>query len=255
MSQHSILTTQYLKMPEQKKKRYPNIVKDISDADVLFEDNHLIAINKRAGDIVQVDQTGDESLDEKVKKYIAKKYNKLNGAFLGVVHRLDRPVSGVILFAKTSKALDRINRMFKEREMHKTYWAVVRNRPAKTEGNLVHWLIKNPQKNITKAYDEEVEGSMRAELNYKVIGELGGYYLIEVDPITGRPHQIRVQLSTLNCPIVGDNKYGYPRGSLKKTICLHALRLKFIHPVKKEPVEIYAKLPVDGFWERFEVFL
>lgn len=242
-------------MPEQKKKRYPNIVKDISDADVLFEDNHLIAINKRAGDIVQVDMTGDESLDEKVKKYIAKKYNKLNGAFLGVVHRLDRPVSGVILFAKTSKALDRINRMFKEREMHKTYWAVVRNRPAKTEGNLVHWLIKNPQKNITKAYDEEVEGSMRAELNYKLIGELGGYYLIEVDPITGRPHQIRVQLSTLGCPIVGDNKYGYPRGSLKKTICLHARRLQFIHPVKKEPVDIFAKLPVDGFWERFEVFL
>jgi len=241
-------------MVEPKKKRYPNIVKDISDTDVLYEDNHLIAINKRAGDIVQVDTTGDESLDEKVKKYIAKKYNKLNGAFLGVVHRLDRPVSGVILFAKTSKALDRINRMFKEREMHKTYWAVVRNKPVPESGNLVHWLIKNPQKNITKAYDQEVEGSMRAELNYKLIGELGGYYLIEVDPITGRPHQIRVQLSTLNCPIVGDNKYGYPRGSLKKTICLHARRLQFIHPVKKEPVNIFAELPSDGFWDRFEIF-
>ena len=226
----------------------------ITDRDILFEDNHLIAVNKRAGDIVQVDDTGDEPLDEQVKKYIAHKYQKPNGAFLGVVHRLDRPVSGVILFAKTSKALDRVNRMFKEREMKKTYWAVVRKRPAQPEGKLVHWLVKNPQKNVTKAFDEEVKGSLRAELNYKLIGELDGYYLIEVDPITGRPHQIRVQLSTLGCPIVGDNKYGYPRGSLKKSICLHARRLQFVHPVKKEPVNIFAPLPKDGFWERFEVF-
>lgn len=227
---------------------------DITDKDILFEDNHLIAVNKRAGDIVQIDDTGDEPLDEKVKRYIAKKYNKPNGAFLGVVHRLDRPVSGVILFAKTSKALERINYMFKNREMKKTYWAVVRKQPEIPQGNLVHWLVKNPQKNVTKAYDKEVEGSQRAELNYKLIGELGGYYLIEVDPVTGRPHQIRVQLSTLHCPIVGDNKYGYPRGSLKKSICLHARRLQFIHPVKKEAVEIFAPLPHDGFWERFEVF-
>jgi 23S rRNA pseudouridine1911/1915/1917 synthase len=226
----------------------------VSDQDILFEDNHLIAVNKRAGDIVQVDDTGDEPLDEQVKKYIAKKYNKPNGAFLGVVHRLDRPVSGVILFAKTSKALDRVNRMFKNREMKKTYWAVVRQRPQSTEGTLRHWLVKNSQKNVTKAFDHEVPGSLRAELNYKLIGELNGYYLIEVDPITGRPHQIRVQLSTLNCPIVGDNKYGYPRGSLKKSICLHARRLQFIHPVKQEPVNIFAPLPKDGFWERFEVF-
>lgn len=226
----------------------------VTDRDILFEDNHLIAVNKRAGDIVQIDNTGDEPLDEQVKKYIAHKYNKPNGAFLGVVHRLDRPVSGVILFAKTSKALDRVNRMFKERQMKKTYWAVVRKRPAVLEGNLVHWLVKNPQKNVTKAFDHEVNGSLRAELNYKVIGELDGYYLIEVDPITGRPHQIRVQLSTLGCPIVGDNKYGYPRGSLKKSICLHASRLQFTHPVKQEPVAIFAPLPKDGFWERFEVF-
>jgi 23S rRNA pseudouridine1911/1915/1917 synthase len=226
----------------------------VTDRDILFEDNHLIAVNKRAGDIVQIDDTGDEPLDEQVKKYIAHKYNKPNGAFLGVVHRLDRPVSGVILFAKTSKALDRVNRMFKERQMKKTYWAVVRKRPAVLEGNLVHWLVKNPQKNVTKAFDHEVNGSLRAELNYKVIGELDGYYLIEVDPITGRPHQIRVQLSTLGCPIVGDNKYGYPRGSLKKSICLHAHRLQFTHPVKQEPVAIFAPLPKDGFWERFEVF-
>ena len=226
----------------------------ITDKDILFEDNHLIAVNKRAGDIVQIDDTGDEPLDEQVKKYIAAKYNKPNGAFLGVVHRLDRPVSGVILFAKTSKALERINLMFKSREMKKIYWAVVRNRPQPTEGNLVHWLVKNSQKNVTKAHDKEVAGSQRAELNYQLIGELNGYYLIEVDPITGRPHQIRVQLSTLDCPIVGDNKYGYPRGSLLKSICLHARKLQFTHPVKKEPVSIFAPLPQDGFWERFEGF-
>ncbi|WP_407428955.1 RluA family pseudouridine synthase [Arcticibacter sp.] len=225
---------------------------DVTDKDVLFEDNHLIAINKRGGDIVQIDDTGDESLDEKVKKYIARKYNKPNGAFLGVVHRLDRPVSGVILFARTSKSLDRVNKLFKSRQMHKTYLAVVRNRPVPESGNLVHWLVKNPQKNVTKAYDQEVPGSLRSELNYKLIAELGGYYLIEVDPITGRPHQIRVQLSTLDCPIVGDNKYGYPRGSLKKTIALHARRLQFVHPVKNEPVDIVAPLPHDGFWEKFE---
>lgn len=240
--------------PDFKKQKFPALSPDIHDRDILFEDNHLIAVNKRAGDIVQVDDTGDEPLDEKVKRYIAQKYNKPNGAFLGVVHRLDRPVSGVILFAKTSKALDRINKMFKSRDMHKTYWAVVRNRPVQDQGTLIHWLVKNPQKNVTKAYDKEVQGSLRAELHYKLIGELGGYYLIEVDPITGRPHQIRVQLASMNCPIVGDNKYGYPRGSLKKSICLHARRLQFIHPVKQEPVNIFAPLPKDGFWERFENF-
>jgi 23S rRNA pseudouridine1911/1915/1917 synthase len=226
--------------------------KDITDSDILYEDNHLIAVNKRAGDIVQVDDTGDESLDEKVKKYIANKYNKPNGAFLGVVHRLDRPVSGVILFAKTSKALERINKLFKGREMHKTYYAIVRKRPQPEAGNLVHYLIKNPQKNVTKAHDKEVPGSQRSELNYRLVGEQEGYYVIEVDPITGRPHQIRVQLSTLGCPIVGDNKYGYPRGSLRKSICLHARRLQFTHPVKNEPIVIVAPLPKDGFWEKFE---
>lgn len=225
---------------------------DITDKDVLYEDNHLVAVNKRAGDIVQVDETGDESLDDKVKKYIAQKYNKPNGAFLGVVHRLDRPVSGVILFAKTSKALERINKMFKGRQMHKTYYAIVRKRPYPEAGTLVHYLIKNPQKNVTKAHEKEVPGSQRSELNYKLVGELDGYYVIEVDPITGRPHQIRVQLSTLGCPIVGDNKYGYPRGSLRKSICLHARRLQFEHPVKHESILIVAPLPKDGFWEKFE---
>jgi len=228
--------------------------KDITEKDILYQDNHLISINKRAGDIVQVDETGDEPLDEKVKRYIAQKYNKPNGAFLGVVHRLDRPVSGVILFAKTSKALERVNELFKSQDIHKTYWAVVRNKPFPESGTLVHWLVKNQQKNVTTAHNKEIAGSQRAQLNYKLIGELNGYYLIEVDPITGRPHQIRVQLSTLGCPIVGDNKYGYPRGSLKKSICLHARYLRFIHPVKKEPVDIFAPLPQDGFWEKFEIF-
>lgn len=226
----------------------------ITQADILYEDNHLIAINKRSGDIVQVDETGDEPLDEMVKKYIAAKYNKPNGAFLGVVHRLDRPVSGVILFAKTSKALERMNAIFKNREVRKTYFAVVRNKPATEVGNLVHYLMKNPQKNVVTAYNKEVAGSQRSELNYKLIGEVGGFYLLQVNPITGRSHQIRVQLSTMDCPIVGDNKYGYPRGSRKGSICLHARQLEFIHPVQKEPVKIFAPLPIDGFWERFEKF-
>lgn len=226
----------------------------ITEADILYEDNHLIAVNKRSGDIVQVDETGDEPLDEQVKKYIAAKYNKPNGAFLGVVHRLDRPVSGVILFAKTSKALERMNAIFKNREVRKTYFAVVRNKPARLVGNLVHYLIKNPQKNVVAAYNKEVTGSQRSELDYQLIGELSGFYLLQVNPLTGRSHQIRVQLSTMDCPIVGDNKYGYPRGSRKGSICLHARQLEFIHPVQKEPIKIFAPLPVDGFWERFEDF-
>jgi len=226
----------------------------VTAKDVLYEDNHLIAICKRAGDIVQVDETGDEPLDEQVKKYIAKTYNKPGGAFLGVVHRLDRPVSGVILFARTSKALERMNAVFKNREVKKTYWAIVRNKPKNPSGTLIHWLVKNPKTNVVTPYNEEVQGSQRAELSYRLVGELNGYFLIEVDPLTGRSHQIRVQLSTMGCPIVGDNKYGYPRGSRKGSICLHARKLQFLHPVKKEPVSIFAKLPVDGFWERFEGF-
>ena len=224
----------------------------ITEKDILFEDNHLIAINKRAGDIVQIDETGDESLEQKVKVFLANKYNKPNEAFLGVVHRLDRPVSGVIIFAKTSKALVRMNELFKGRDVTKTYWAVVRNQPVPTSGTLNHWLLKNQQKNVVSAYAKEVKGSQYAELSYKLLTKLGDYYLLQIDPLTGRSHQIRVQLSTLGCPIVGDNKYGYPRGSRKGSICLHARRLQFIHPVKKELVNILAKLPIDGFWERFE---
>lgn len=226
----------------------------ITGKDVLYEDNHLIAINKRAGDIVQIDETGDEPLDEQVKKYIAAKYNKPNSAFLGVVHRLDRPVSGVILFAKTSKALERMNAQFKNRLVQKTYFAVVKNKPVIKKNKLIHWLIKNPQKNLVTAYPKEITGSQRSELDYELIGEVNGYYLLQVNPLTGRSHQIRVQLSSMDCPIVGDNKYGYPRGSRKGSICLHARKLEFVHPVKKEKVTIFAPLPVDGFWERFEEF-
>ena len=147
-----------------------------------------------------------------------------------------------------------MNAIFKNREVRKTYFAVVRNKPATEPGNLVHYLIKNPQKNVVTAYNKEVTGSQRSELNYKLIGELGGFYLLQVNPITGRSHQIRAQLSTMDCPIVGDNKYGYPRGSRKGSICLHARQLEFIHPVQKEPVKIFAPLPIDGFWERFEKF-
>jgi 23S rRNA pseudouridine1911/1915/1917 synthase len=223
----------------------------ITDDDVLFEDNHIIAVNKRAGDIVQADDTGDEPLDEKVKKYIAAKYEKPNGAFLGVVHRLDRPVSGVIIFAKTSKALDRLNKLFKNREMHKTYYAVVKAKPYPEAGTLVQWLVKDSQKNVSRAYDHEVRGGLQAELSFAVVGEAGGYFLVKVDPVTGRPHQIRVQLSALGSPIVGDNKYGYPRGSLRKSISLHARKLEFIHPIKDEPVRIVAPVPEDGFWDKF----
>lgn len=237
-------------MPRSPVITYINL--PITDADVLYEDNHIIGINKRAGDIVQADETGDEPMEEKVKKYIAQKYDKPNGAFLGVVHRLDRPVSGVIIFAKTSKALDRLNKMFAKREMHKTYYAVVRNRPYPDAGTLVNWLVKDPTKNVSKAYDYEVKGGLRSELSFSLVAQMDGYYLLKVDPITGRPHQIRVQLATIGCPIVGDNKYGYPRGSLRKSISLHARKLEFIHPIKDEPVKIVAPVPSDGFWERYE---
>ncbi len=226
----------------------------ITETDILFEDNHLIAINKKAGDIVQTDETGDESLDEMVKKYLAQKHHKPGAVFLGVVHRLDRPVSGLILFAKTSKALERMNVIFKNREVHKTYFAVVKKKPIKPKGKLVHWLIKNRQKNMVTAHHKEVFNSQCAELDYRLLGEVDGFYLLQVNPLTGRSHQIRVQLANMGCPIVGDNKYGYPRGSKKRSICLHARQLKFLHPVKKEPVMIIAKLPKDGFWERFEEF-
>ena len=226
----------------------------ITDKDVIYEDNHIIAINKRAGDLVQVDTTGDKSMEEMVKAYLVQKYNKPNDAFLGVIHRLDRPVSGLIVFAKTSKGLDRMNKLFKDRRIKKTYFAVVRNRPAEPQAVLSNWLVRNQEKKVTKAFNKEVKGSIYAELSYSLLGELNGFYLLKVEPITGRTHQIRAHLSAMGCPIVGDNKYGYPRGSSKGSICLHSRSLEFEHPIKKEAMKLIAKLPKDGFWEKFEDF-
>lgn len=228
---------------------------NLTDRDVIYEDNHYIAINKRGGDIVHVDYTKDQSLEDKVNVYLTAKYKKPNGAFVGVIHRLDRPVSGMILFAKTSKGLDKMNRMFHDRKVVKTYLAVVRNRPAKNADTLKNWLLRDRKKMITKAYDREVKGSSFAQLDYEVLGRLDGYYLLEITPLTGRTHQIRTQLAYMGCPIVGDNKYGYPRGSLRRTICLHSRSLEFIHPVKDEKLTLIAKLPTDGFWERFNTLL
>lgn len=228
---------------------------EVTDKDVIYEDNHLIAINKRGGDIVQVDPSGDKSLEEMLADYLAQKYNKPNRAFVGVIHRLDRPVSGMILMAKTSKGLDRMNRLFHDRAVEKTYLAVVKERPARMKGKLTNWLLRDRKKMITKAYDREVKNGSYAELDYEVLGQLDGFYLLKVLPLTGRTHQIRCQLAYMGCPIVGDNKYGYPRGSTRRTICLHSRSLSFVHPVKEEHMCIEAPLPEDGFWEKFNSIL
>ncbi|HCW07604.1 MAG TPA: RNA pseudouridine synthase [Cytophagales bacterium] len=219
--------------------------------DVLYEDNHLLAINKLAGELVQGDETGDEPLVDRCKKYIKEKYSKPGEVFLGVVHRLDRPVSGVVIFARTSKALERMNALFRDRETKKTYWALVKNKPAKESGNLVHWLVKNESKNKVTAFARENKDGQRSELNYKFLKQHAGLFLLEVNPITGRPHQIRVQLASMNCPIVGDVKYGFEKPNTDQSICLHARRLEFIHPVKKEKILIEAPLPSNEYWNLF----
>ncbi len=219
--------------------------------EVIYEDNHLIAINKKTGILVQGDKTGDTPLSDFVKEYLKEKYDKPGAVFVGVIHRLDRPVSGLILFARTSKALDRMNQQFKNREIRKTYLAIVRQQPLKEQDTLIHWLVKNPETNVTKAFDTEVPNGLRSELHYKILGKLDGFYVLEVNPVTGRPHQIRVQLSAMGCPIVGDNKYSYPRGNRDKSICLHARKLSFVHPVKKENLVLEAELPMDAFWQKF----
>lgn len=215
---------------------------------ILYEDNHLIIVNKRIGDIVQGDKTGDMPLSEIVKQYIAHKYNKPGNVYLGVVHRLDRPTSGAVIFAKTSKALGRLTAMLKKRTVKKTYWAIVKNRPPKQEDTVVHYLLKNPKNNKSTSYIKPTEKAKKAILHYKTTKELDNYYLLEIDLETGRHHQIRAQLAAINCPIKGDLKYGFPRSNKNGGIHLHARSVSFIHPVKNEPVEIVAPTPDDVLW-------
>ncbi len=218
---------------------------------VLYEDNHLLSINKSAGTLVQGDATGDKPLVDICKDYIKEKYKKPGDVFLGVVHRLDRPVSGVVVFARTSKSLERMNELFRNRETKKTYWALVDKKPPQQEGTLIHWLAKDEKKNKTTAYKKEHPEGQRSELSYKIIEHRSGLFLLEVNPITGRPHQIRVQLASMGCPIVGDLKYGFSKANEDASICLHAKQLHFIHPVRKEPITITASLPKNHFWKPF----
>lgn len=224
------------------------IVSNKNNLQILHEDNHIIVINKRVGDIVQGDKTGDKPLSEIVKEYIKDKYNKPNEVFLGVVHRLDRPTTGIVVFAKTSKALERLNKMFSERETSKTYWAIVKNKPPKTEDRLIHFLKRNEKNNTSKAHLKEVPESKKASLEYKIIKELNSYFTLEINLHTGRHHQIRAQLQAINCPIKGDLKYGFDRSNPDGGIHLHARKLSFIHPVSKEALVIIAKPPEDSVW-------
>jgi 23S rRNA pseudouridine1911/1915/1917 synthase len=216
---------------------------------ILFEDNHLIIVNKRSGDIVQGDKTGDTPLSEIVKKYIKEKYHKPGNVFLGVVHRLDRPTTGIVVFAKTSKALERFNKMLRDKTVNKTYWAVVKNKPAKEADTLTGFLKKNPKNNKSTSYSSEIEGSKKAILHYKLIKSLNNYHLLEVDLETGRHHQIRCQLSAIGSPIKGDLKYGFDRNNKDASIHLHARKIEFIHPVSKENISLIAPTPKDVIWE------
>lgn len=219
--------------------------------EILFEDNHIIAVNKRSSDLSQGDKTGDLSLDSEVKKYIAGKYNKKGDVFLGVVHRLDRPVSGVILYARTSKALVRFNDMFRNGQIKKIYHAIVRERPPEDHATIEHFLKKNEKQNKTYVYDNEVKGSKKASLTYSVIGRAERYYLLEIELHSGRHHQIRAQLSKIGCPVKGDLKYGYPRSNEDGGISLISKKVEFIHPVKKEKITITAGYPSGDIWNIF----
>lgn len=224
------------------------ITSNKNNLQVLYEDNHIIAINKRVGDIVQGDKTGDKPLSDIVKEYIKDKYNKPGEVFLGVVHRLDRPTSGIVVFARTSKALERLNKMFSERETQKTYWAVVKNRPPENEATLIHFINRNEKNNTSKAHLKEVTNSKKASLHYKIIKELNSYFVLEIELHTGRHHQIRAQLQAINCPIKGDLKYGFDRSNPDGGIHLHAQKLTFIHPVSKENITLIAPTPNDVIW-------
>lgn len=224
------------------------VVSNKDNLQILHEDNHIIVINKRIGDIVQGDKTGDKPLSEVVKVYIKEKYNKPGEVFLGVVHRLDRPTSGIVVFARTSKALTRLNELFSNRETQKTYWAIVKNKPEKEQASLVHFLKRNEKNNTSKAHLKEVPESKKASLDYKIIKTLDNYFALEINLHTGRHHQIRAQLAAIGCPIKGDLKYGFDRSNPDGGIHLHARKLVFIHPVSKEVLEIIAPTPKNSIW-------
>ena len=225
------------------------IISTKDNLQILHEDNHIIVINKRVGDIVQGDKTGDKPLSEVVKEYIKDKYNKPGEVYLGVVHRLDRPTTGIIVFAKTSKALTRLNESFKNRETQKTYWAVVKNFPPKEKDTLIHFLKRNSKNNTSKAHTKEVPESKKASLDYSIIKKLDNYFALEINLHTGRHHQIRAQLTAIGCPIKGDLKYGFDRSNPDGGIHLHARKLVLTHPVTKETVTFEAPVPKDVVWK------
>ena len=217
--------------------------------EIVYEDNHLIIVYKHSGEIVQGDKTGDVPLSEDVKCYLKEKYQKPGSVFLGVVHRLDRPVTGLVVFAKTSKALTRLNKMFRDGEVHKTYWAITKNLPPQSEGTLTHWLVRNEKQNKSYAYDHEVPHSKKAILKYRLIGQSDHYCLLEVNLMTGRHHQIRCQLAHMGCPIKGDLKYGTQRSNPDGSICLLAHHVEFVHPVSKQLISLDSPLPEDKLWQ------
>ena len=216
--------------------------------DIIYEDNHIIAVNKPSGILVQGDKTGDEPLSEKVRDYIRVKYKKPGNVFCGVIHRIDRPVSGLVVLARTSKGLERMAKLFQQKKIKKTYYALVNNRPEQDEGRLVHWLVKDAKKNFTHAHERQVKNSKISDLSYKLAGKVNDYYLIEVNPGSGRSHQIRAQLAKMGCPIKGDIKYGHKHKNSDGSIQLHAFKQEFIHPIKNEPIKLIASLPKDQIW-------
>lgn len=224
----------------------------IENIQILYEDNHIIIVNKRVGDIVQGDKTGDIPLGEIVKNYIQKKYEKPGNVFLGVVHRIDRPTSGIVIFARTSKALERLNEMLREKKIEKTYWAIIKNNPPKESDTLIHFLRKNSKNNKSTFFNTETEGSKKAILHYKLLKKLDKYSLLEINLETGRHHQIRCQLAAIGCPIKGDLKYGFPRSNSDGGIHLHARKIEFTHPVKNEIISLTATLPEDVIWNLCE---
>ena len=215
---------------------------------VVYEDNHIIIVNKKSGEIVQGDKTGDEPLSETVKAYIKEKYQKPGNVFIGVVHRLDRPVGGLVVFARTSKALSRLNEMFRVGDVHKTYWAIVKNKPPKDEDTLTNWLVRNTTQNKSYAYQREVPNSKKAILKYRLIGHTDNYYLLEINLMTGRHHQIRCQLAAMGCPIRGDLKYGAKRSNPDGSISLLSHHVEFVHPVSKQVISVDAPLPEERIW-------